>query len=50
MHYVNFIILKLDSEYNLDVKAANFDGQKIIFDENYPDPVCDDALVRVDLA
>ena len=40
----------MDSEYNLDVKAANFDGQKIIFDKNYPDPVYDDALVRVDLA
>ena len=40
----------MDSKYNLDVKAANFDGQKIIFDENYPDPVYDDTLVRVDLA
>jgi len=32
------------------VKAANFDGQKIILDENYPDPISDETLVRVDLA
>ena len=32
------------------MKAANFDGQKIILDENYPDPISDETLVRVDLA
>jgi len=40
----------LDVKINPDVKAVNFDGQKIIIDENYPDLTSDEALIRVDLA
>ncbi|MGI9567296.1 MAG: MDR/zinc-dependent alcohol dehydrogenase-like family protein [Nitrosopumilus sp.] len=32
------------------MKAVNFDGQKTIFDESYPEPVANETLVRVTLA
>jgi len=32
------------------VKAAYFDGQKMVYDQNYPDPKTGEALVRVNLA
>lgn len=32
------------------MKAAYFDGQKMVYDQNYPDPKTGEALVRVNLA
>ncbi|NNM02452.1 MAG: alcohol dehydrogenase catalytic domain-containing protein [Nitrosopumilus sp.] len=32
------------------MKAAFFDGKKIIFDQNYPEPTSSESLVRVNLA
>ncbi|MGY5149618.1 MAG: MDR/zinc-dependent alcohol dehydrogenase-like family protein [Candidatus Nitrosopumilus sp. bin_68KS] len=32
------------------MKAAFFDGEKMIFDQNYPDPLSSESLVRVNLA
>ncbi len=32
------------------MKAAFFDGEKMIFDQNYPDPPSSESLVRVNLA
>jgi threonine dehydrogenase-like Zn-dependent dehydrogenase len=32
------------------VKAAYFDGQKMVYDQNYPDPKTGEAVVRVNLA
>ena len=32
------------------MKATFFDGKKMILDKNYPNPDCDETLVRVNLA
>jgi threonine dehydrogenase-like Zn-dependent dehydrogenase len=48
--FTNFTILKLDTKNDCNMKAAYFDGQKIIFDTNYPEPDFGEVLVRVNLA
>jgi len=43
-------ILKLDMLKNHLMKVIYFDGQKMIFDKNYPEPKSDEPLIRVNLA